>query len=365
MNRVDPNYLAELQRNKANIRNFCILAHVDHGKTTLSDSLVCSNGVISPKLAGKIRFLDSTEEEQQRGITMHSSAISLLFRPEERNPNMSNTLSLENKDAEQSVDEKPNVSTKPEEYLINLVDSPGHIDFSSDVSTATRLCDGALIVIDVLEGLCTQTHAVLYKALKERMRPCLLLNKIDRLALELKLTPTEAFHHIRRIVENVNALAFTLLNSELRLREELSSLNRDNVMGDKDRNNEPDMNDPLLQQWTFSPEKGNIVFASAIDCWGFGIARFVNLWSKKLGLNRNVIQKHIFDDYSLNLKTKKLVRCDPTDSTSHPMFATMILEPLWQLYDAAVVQQNPEKAAKMAVCGVSKLCILIVILLLR
>eukprot|EP01035_Chromulina_nebulosa_P018975 gene18975-24786_t len=125
--RVDPSYLVNLLPKTENIRNFCILAHVDHGKTTLSDSLVCSNGVISPKLAGKARYLDSTEEEQRRGITMHSSAISLLFKLEDKANNTN------------------------EDYLINLVDSPGHIDFSSDVSTATRLCDGALIVVDVLE----------------------------------------------------------------------------------------------------------------------------------------------------------------------------------------------------------------------
>lgn len=326
--RVEPSHLASLQMKTSHIRNFCILAHVDHGKTTLSDSLVCSNGVISPKLAGKIRFLDSTEEEQRRGITMHTSAIALLFRLEDKG---------------QKSDGKESES-KDDEYLINLVDSPGHIDFSSDVSTATRLCDGALIVVDVLEGLCTQTHAVLYKALKERMKPCLVLNKLDRLAVELKLTPTEAFSHLRRIVENVNALAFSLLTSEFRLIAELQGLYP---------NIEIDEDNPFVQDWNFSPEKGNVIFASAIDSWGFSTTKFANIWAKKMGVNKAVLQKYFFEYYSFNTKTMKIIKCDPTDSAAKPMFATMILEPIWQIYEAAVISQDPEKAAKMAQRGVS------------
>ena len=167
--RVLPSDLNEMMGQNTNkIRNICILAHVDHGKTTLSDSLVCSNGVISSKLAGKLRYLDSTEEEQRRGITMHSSAISLIFDLEKnpnQNPNQptvaptstnsditTTTTTQEAKEAPHTSREETKSIPIVDRYLINLVDSPGHLDFSSDVSTAARLCDGALIVIDVLEG---------------------------------------------------------------------------------------------------------------------------------------------------------------------------------------------------------------------
>lgn len=314
--RVDPSELLTLQHKLENIRNFCILAHVDHGKTTLSDSLVSSNGIISSKLAGKLRFLDSTEEEQKRGITMHSSAIALLYKFEDKAETGGSTS-----------------SSTSEDYLINLVDSPGHIDFSSDVSTAARLCDGALIIVDVLEGVCTQTHAVIYKALKERMKPCLVLNKIDRLIVELRLTPTEAFHHLRRIIENVNALAFTLVNSEF------LKINEEDIFNNIVAAAIPD-DDPMVAEWTFSPEKGNVQFASALDGWGFGLMKFINFWHKKLGLNKNILRKYLFDDYAINMDTKKITKVEFADSTAQPMFATLVLNPLWKIYETLIINQE-------------------------
>lgn len=324
-NRTDPSDLLRLQNEVDHIRNFCILAHVDHGKTTLSDSLVSSNGIISARLAGKLRFLDSTEEEQKRGITMHSSAISLLYSLEEK--------------AGAGGDN----NTPTEEYLINLVDSPGHIDFSSDVSTAARLCDGALIIVDVLEGVCTQTHAVIYKALRERMRPCLVLNKIDRLIVELRLTPMEAFHHLRRIIENVNALAFTLVNSEFM---KLNTTAISAASAATDTTIEEDH--PLVQEWTFSPEKGNVQFASALDCWSFGLMKFINSWHKKLGLNKNILKKYLFEDYCINLETKKITKYEASNYNAQPMFVTLVLEPLFEIYENVLIQQNLPEAVRVA-----------------
>ncbi|KAL3204820.1 hypothetical protein MRX96_041201 [Rhipicephalus microplus] len=166
MKRISIERIQELQQRTQNIRNICILAHVDHGKTTLADSLVASNGIISQKLAGKLRYLDSRKDEQERGITMKSSAITLYY--------------------------------PKGDLLVNLIDSPGHVDFTSEVMAAVRLCDGAVIVVDVVEGVCAQTKVALNLAWSENLKPMLVLNKIDRLILEKKMTPLDAYVHLQQ-----------------------------------------------------------------------------------------------------------------------------------------------------------------------
>uniref|UniRef100_A0A3B4GWV7 Elongation factor-like 1 n=1 Tax=Pundamilia nyererei TaxID=303518 RepID=A0A3B4GWV7_9CICH len=273
--------IISLQRNPANIRNLCILAHVDHGKTTLADCLVASNGIISSRLAGKLRYLDSREDEQLRGITMKSSAISLHY------------------------------SHGDQEYLLNLIDSPGHVDFSSEVSTAVRLCDGAVVVVDAVEGVCPQTQVVLRQAWLENIRPVLVINKIDRLVVELKLTSQEAYTHLKKILEQVNAVTGTLFTSKVL--EERAGKEEEEKEGEKSSGDQvydwsaglEEVDDSHLY---FSPDQGNVVFASAIDGWGFSIRHFAHIYSERMGIKEEVLLKTLWGDFYLSMKAKRIMK---------------------------------------------------------
>ncbi len=169
-------HLQELMRDPRNIRNIGIIAHVDHGKTTLSDNLLSAAGMISDKMAGEMRALDYHEIEQQRGITIKAANISLYYQRDGK------------------------------EFAINLVDTPGHIDFTGHVTRSLRVIDGAIVVVDSVEEVMVQTETVTRQALEERVRPLLFINKIDRLIKELKLTPQEIQQKILRIIRDFNGL---------------------------------------------------------------------------------------------------------------------------------------------------------------
>lgn len=285
------------------VRNICILGHVDHGKTTLTDALVASNGIISQRMAGQLRYMDMREDEQERGITMEASGISLLF------------------------------SFRDRTHFINVIDSPGHVDFSSEVTTAVRLCDGAVVLVDVVEGVCAQTHAVLRQTWIEGVRPCLVLNKLDRLVLELDLKPAEAYAHLARVLEQVNAITGILYAQELVTRAERDAPADALVAG-------PDDDASLY----FDPARGNVVFASAIDGWGFALADFARLFAQRLGVREDVLQRTLWGDYYVDPKTRRVLR-GAADAGRRPLFAQLVLENIWAVYDAA---KDPARIA--AVC---------------
>ena len=159
-----------------NIRNIGIVAHIDHGKTTLTDNLLAGAGMISKELAGTQLFMDFDEEEQARGITINAANVSMVHEFE------------------------------GEEYLVNLIDTPGHVDFGGDVTRAMRAVDGAVVVVDAVEGTMPQTETVLRQAIKENVKPILFINKVDRLVNELKLDPQAMMGKFINLINHVNKL---------------------------------------------------------------------------------------------------------------------------------------------------------------
>jgi elongation factor 2 len=198
-----------LMDKKEVIRNLGILAHIDHGKTTLTDSLLAGTGLLSPSVAGSARVLDYLEEEQKRGITMKTANISLLYQ------------------------------TAADSFLINLVDTPGHVDFTGKVTRALRTIDGAVVLVDAVEEVMAQTELVLRQALEERVRPVLFINKVDRLITELKLTEAQIQKKFTRIIGIFNDLI--------------------EIYGES----------PFKERWKASAAEGNVVFGSALHRWGF------------------------------------------------------------------------------------------------
>lgn len=228
-------HILELMKDRTRVRNIGIIAHVDHGKTTTSDQLLAAAGIISPSVAGEALALDYLDVEQKRGITVKAANISLYHEFE----------------------------GKP--YVINLIDTPGHVDFSGRVTRSLRALDGSIVVVDAVEGVMTQTETVLRQSLEERVRPILFVNKVDRLVKELKLGPSEIMQRFIEIIKEVNGLI--------------------EIYG------EPQFKD----KWKINPQEGNVVFGSAKDKWGFSIP-----YAQKKGIKMtDVIEAYSKNDKEL------------------------------------------------------------------
>ncbi|KAF7694703.1 Elongation factor 2 [Cucumispora dikerogammari] len=220
----------ELMNNQTNIRNISVIAHVDHGKSTLTDCLVIKARIASESSGGD-RYMDTRADEQERGITIKATAISMNF-------------ALSNDILEENLKQKYN----GENFLINLIDSPGHVDFSSEVTAALRVTDGALVVIDTIDGICVQTETVMRQAIAERIRPTVVLNKIDRALLELNETKIDLAQKLRTRVEDFN------------VKLELNSP------------------EDCVTPRSLRPEDNEFSFCSGLQGWGFTLRVFARIY---------------------------------------------------------------------------------------
>jgi len=281
-----------LMKKPANIRNMSVIAHVDHGKSTLTDSLVQRAGIISAAKAGEARFTDTRQDEQDRGITIKSTAISLYAH-------LADEEDL--KDIPQKVDGN--------DFLINLIDSPGHVDFSSEVTAALRTTDGALVVVDTIEGVCVQTETVLRQALGERVKPVVVINKVDRALLELQVEKEDLYQSFSRTIESVNVIIATYF---------------DKALGD-------------VQVY---PYNGTVAFGSGLHGWAFTIRQFANKYAKKFGVDRKKMMDRLWGDNYFNPKTKKWTKSG--DDGVERAFNQFILDPIFRIFDAFTKGKNEE-----------------------
>ncbi|MBD3313895.1 elongation factor EF-2 [Candidatus Woesearchaeota archaeon] len=206
--------VTRLMKEQKQIRNIAICAHIDHGKTTFSDNLLAGAGMMSEELAGKQLVLDFHEDEQARGITIDSASVSMVhaFKGDEY-----------------------------DEYLINLIDTPGHVDFGGDVTRAMRAVDGCIVLCCAVEGIMPQTETVLRQALKERVKPILFINKVDRLIKELQLTPEQMQERFVKIIASVNEFIAKIAPDEFK------------------------------KEWQVNVQDGSVCFGSAFHNWAMSV----------------------------------------------------------------------------------------------
>lgn len=281
-----------------NIRNMSIIAHVDHGKTTLTDSLIAACGIIRMNQAGTVCLTDTMELEKQKGITIKSTGISLVFDID----NLTSDSSKESSSASSSS--SPENQSK---YLVNLVDCPGHVDFSSEVTAALRVTDGALVVVDCVESVCVQTETVLRQALAERIRPVLCINKLDRAFLELQKEPEEIYQMLYRTIEKVNNVIDVY-------------------------------QDEALGEIILSPELGNVAFAAAKQAWGFNLRTFARIYSVKLGINEDKLVQKLWGEnyYDPESKSWTTSATSPSGKRLKRAFCQFIIEPIKKVFDSCM-----------------------------
>merc|ERR1711931_360376 len=274
---------------KTNIRNMSVIAHVDHGKSTLTDSLVTKAGIIAQAKAGEMRFTDTRADEQERCITIKSTAVSMYY---ELSPD--DMVYLDGKQ-----------ETKGNAFLINLIDSPGHVDFSSEVTAALRVTDGALVVVDCISGVCVQTETVLRQAIAERIRPVLFMNKMDRALLELQLEQEDLFQTFQRIIENTNVIIATYCDEDGPM---------GNIMVD--------------------PSKGTVGFGSGLHGWAFSLKQFAEIYSAKMKCDVVKFMGRLWGDQFYTAKDKKWKKTQEEGSVRG--FTMFVLDPIYKMFDAVM-----------------------------
>jgi U5 small nuclear ribonucleoprotein component len=269
-------FMVDLMSFPEQVRNVAVVGHLHHGKTTLMDMLVLETHDLAGKTTGKkgsqLRYTDTHILERDRGISIKSAPMSLVLQ-----------------------------SSKGKSHLINIIDTPGHVNFVDEVASSVRLADGVVLVVDVVEGVMINTEQIIKYAVSEDIPMTLVINKVDRLILELKLPPKDAYFKLKHTVEEVN----TVIDNAAQGRSESLRL---------------------------SPEKGNVCFASAQMGWCFTLESFVKMYADTFpGVNTSEFARRLWGDIFYNPSSRKFTR-KGMEAGANRSFVHFILEPLYKLY---------------------------------
>ncbi|XP_064613567.1 LOW QUALITY PROTEIN: 116 kDa U5 small nuclear ribonucleoprotein component-like [Liolophura sinensis] len=265
-------FLADLMDVPGLIRNVTLCGHLHHGKTTFIDALIEQT---HPELRAtedkEMRYTDTLFTEQERGVSIKSSPVTLVMQ-----------------------------DSKSKSYLMNLFDTPGHVNFSDEVTAAFRLSDGCVIFVDAAEGVMLNTERLIKHAVQEKMAVTICINKVDRLILELKLPPTDAYYKLRNILDEVNSI-ISLYAEDTENRR-------------------------------VSPILGNVCFASSYYRFCFTLGSFAKIYSDTYGgINEVEFARRLWGDIYFNGRTRKFTK-KPPHSTSQRSFVEFILEPLYKIF---------------------------------
>ncbi len=283
------------------VRNIALCGHLHHGKTAIMDQLVkqthpriSSNGVKGWDLTGEVRYTDVRKDEQERGLGIKATPMSLVL---------------------------PN--SKGKSFMFNIMDTPGHVNFSDEVTASLQLADAVVVVVDVIEGLMLGTERVIKHALRENLAIVLVIAKMDRLIMELKLPPNDAYYKIKAVINDVNELL-------------ASSTTAGQAA-------------PRL-----SPELGNVCFSSGLSGWSFTLLQFAQLYSRYYGAGfpPDEFAKRLWGDIYFSDADRKFKK-KPIDSESKRTFVSFVLEPLYKLYSQSVGEDTTELQKTLASIGIS------------
>ncbi|KAG0348168.1 U5 small nuclear ribonucleoprotein component [Podila humilis] len=283
-------YMYDLMAFPPRVRNVALVGHLHHGKSSIMDMLVNETHEKDMDVDRQERYTDTHPLERQRGVSIKSMPMTLVMQ-----------------------------DTKDVSYLLNIIDTPGHVDFVDEVSAALRIADGAVLVVDAVEGVMANTTRLIRHCIQERIALTLVINKVDRLILELKLPPTDAYYKLKHTIEEVNTIiAETPGGKGIRL----------------------------------SPELGNVAFASSQMSWCFTLRSFAKLYADSYpGIDVDGFAKRLWGDVYFNGETRKFGR-NAANARSKRSFVHFILEPLFKVYAQVVAEDTPTLKATLASLGI-------------